>query len=139
VTGLCSVQASTVRVMALLPDQMRLIVLIAVCGLLWSLESVVPLYRYQNSSVRHALPNIALTLILILTNLALSFSSAYWLRSLFSTRLACSFSSVSRRGRCWFWEFWRWTFSPMWRMSCSINPGWGGSSIASITPKLQLM
>jgi sterol desaturase/sphingolipid hydroxylase (fatty acid hydroxylase superfamily) len=62
---------------ALLTDQVRLLVLVGLCGLLWSLESIVPLYRYQNSRVRHALPNVALTLILVLTNLALSFSSAY--------------------------------------------------------------
>jgi sterol desaturase/sphingolipid hydroxylase (fatty acid hydroxylase superfamily) len=62
---------------ALLTDQVRLLALVGVCGLLWSLESIVPLYRYQNSRVRHALPNVALTLILVLMNLALSFSSAY--------------------------------------------------------------
>jgi sterol desaturase/sphingolipid hydroxylase (fatty acid hydroxylase superfamily) len=62
---------------SLLTDQMRLLALVGICGLLWSLESIVPLYRYQNSRVRHALPNVALTLILVLTNLALSFFSAY--------------------------------------------------------------
>lgn len=61
----------------LLTDQMRLLVLVGLCGFLWSLESAVPLYRYQNSRVRHAVPNVALTMILVLTNLALSFSSAY--------------------------------------------------------------
>src|SRR5882762_5040702 len=60
-----------------LSDQTRLIALVALCGFLWSLESIVPLYLYQNSRVRHAMPNVALTLILVLTNLALSFSSAY--------------------------------------------------------------
>src|SRR4026208_626733 len=60
-----------------LSDQSRLIALVALCALLWSLESIVPLYRYQNSRVRHALPNVGLTLILVLTNLTLSFSSAY--------------------------------------------------------------
>ena len=59
-----------------LSDQTRLLALVCSCGLLWSLESIVPLYRYQNSRVRHALPNVALTLILLLTNMALSFSSA---------------------------------------------------------------
>lgn len=62
---------------ALLTDQGRLLLLVGLCGLLWSVESIVPLYRYQNSRMRHALPNVALTLILVLTNLALSFSSAY--------------------------------------------------------------
>ena len=60
-----------------LSDQTRLITLVALCGLLWSLESIVPLYRYQDSRVRHALPNVALTVMLLLTNLSLSFSSAY--------------------------------------------------------------
>jgi len=62
---------------SLLSDQMRLLVLVGLCGLLWSAESVVPLYQYQTSRVRHAFPNVALTLILVLTNLVLSFSSAY--------------------------------------------------------------
>ena len=65
----------------MLTDQIRLLALVGLCGLLWSLESIVPLYQHQNqyqiSRVRHALPNVALTLILVLTNLALSFSSAY--------------------------------------------------------------
>jgi sterol desaturase/sphingolipid hydroxylase (fatty acid hydroxylase superfamily) len=61
----------------LVSDQMRLLVLVGLCGLLWSLESVLPLYRYQHSRVRHALANVALAVILVLTNLALSFSSAY--------------------------------------------------------------
>lgn len=62
---------------ALLSEQARLLALIGLCGILWSLESIAPLYRFHQSRVRHALPNIALTLILVLTNLALSFSSAY--------------------------------------------------------------
>jgi sterol desaturase/sphingolipid hydroxylase (fatty acid hydroxylase superfamily) len=37
----------------------------------------MPLYRYQNSRIRHAFPNVALTVTLVLTNLALSFSSAW--------------------------------------------------------------
>jgi sterol desaturase/sphingolipid hydroxylase (fatty acid hydroxylase superfamily) len=61
----------------MLTDQTRLLLLVGFCGLLWSLESIVPLYPYQHSRVRHALPNVGLTLILVLTNLTLSFSSAY--------------------------------------------------------------
>ena len=61
----------------LLTDQVRLALLVSLCGLLWSLESLVPLYQYRNSRLRHALPNIALTIILVVTNLTLSFSSAY--------------------------------------------------------------
>jgi sterol desaturase/sphingolipid hydroxylase (fatty acid hydroxylase superfamily) len=51
--------------------------LIALCGLLWTLESIVPLYRFRDSRLRHAIPNVALTLLLVITNLSLSFSSAY--------------------------------------------------------------
>jgi len=60
-----------------LTDQARLVMLIALCGLLWALESIIPLYRFRNSRVRHAIPNVALTLLLVITNLSLSFSSAY--------------------------------------------------------------
>lgn len=60
-----------------LTDQARLAMLIALCGFLWALESIIPLYRFRNSRVRHALPNVALTLMLVITNLSLSFSSAY--------------------------------------------------------------
>ncbi|HEX5702572.1 MAG TPA: sterol desaturase family protein [Pyrinomonadaceae bacterium] len=60
----------------LLSDQMRLLVLVGLCGLLWSVESILPLYRYQHR-VRHAAPNVALAVILVLMNLALSFTSAY--------------------------------------------------------------
>ena len=62
---------------SLLSDQARLLALVAVCGLLWSLESIAPLYRYRNGRVRHALSNVALAVLLVLTNLGLSFSSAY--------------------------------------------------------------
>ena len=51
----------------------RLLALVATCAVLWSLESLVPLYRYPGHRLRHALPNIALTVILLATNLALSF------------------------------------------------------------------
>jgi len=62
---------------ALLTDQARLAVLILLCGLLWGLESIIPLYRFRHSRVRHAMPNVALTVLLVITNLSLSFSSAY--------------------------------------------------------------
>ena len=61
----------------LLTDQGRLIILIVLCGFLWALESIIPLYRFRYSRVRHAMPNVALTLLLVITNLSLSFSSAY--------------------------------------------------------------
>jgi sterol desaturase/sphingolipid hydroxylase (fatty acid hydroxylase superfamily) len=60
-----------------LTDQARLVMLIGLCGLLWALESIIPLYRFRRSRVRHAIPNLALTLMLVITNLSLSFSSAY--------------------------------------------------------------
>jgi len=59
-----------------LTDQARLLTLIAVCGLLWALESMIPLYSFHNR-VRHAMPNVVLTLMLLITNLSLSFSLAY--------------------------------------------------------------
>ena len=62
---------------AVLTDQARLVMLIGLCGLLWALESVIPLYKFRNSRVRHAMPNVALTLMLVITNLSLSFSSAF--------------------------------------------------------------
>lgn len=69
---------------ALLSDQARLVILIGLCALLWALESIIPLYRFRYSRVRHAMPNVALTLILVITNLCLSFFSA-WLAA-FSVR-----------------------------------------------------
>jgi sterol desaturase/sphingolipid hydroxylase (fatty acid hydroxylase superfamily) len=62
---------------SLLSDQVRVLALVGICALLWSLESITPLYRYHHSRLRHALSNVALAVILVLTNLALSFSSAY--------------------------------------------------------------
>lgn len=61
---------------ALLSDQVRLLALVAGCALLWSLESIAPLYQYRGR-VQHALSNVALAIILVLTNLTLSFASAY--------------------------------------------------------------
>lgn len=60
-----------------LTDQARLLMLIAVCGLLWALESIIPLYRFRNSRMRHAIPNVVLMIMLVITNLSLSFSFAY--------------------------------------------------------------
>ena len=62
---------------SVLTDQGRLVMLIALCSVLWALESIIPLYKFCNSRVRHAIPNVALTLMLVITNLSLSFSSAY--------------------------------------------------------------
>jgi sterol desaturase/sphingolipid hydroxylase (fatty acid hydroxylase superfamily) len=54
----------------------RLLLLIAGCALLWSLESVMPLRRYAGGGVRRAMANVALTAIVLLTNLALAFVAA---------------------------------------------------------------
>jgi sterol desaturase/sphingolipid hydroxylase (fatty acid hydroxylase superfamily) len=59
-----------------IPDEVRLSLLVIGCGLLWVVESVRPLYRDRPHRWRHALPNLGLTVILILTNIVLSFSSA---------------------------------------------------------------
>jgi sterol desaturase/sphingolipid hydroxylase (fatty acid hydroxylase superfamily) len=57
-------------------DQGRLAELVVLCGFLWAVESIVPLFRYEGGRLRHGLPNIALTVLLVLTNLVLSFASA---------------------------------------------------------------
>src|SRR5512138_1393587 len=62
--------------MSWLSEPVRLFLLITLCTLLWSLESLIPLYNYKYSRTRHAVPNVALTFALLLTNLALSFTSA---------------------------------------------------------------
>ncbi|HEX6623548.1 MAG TPA: sterol desaturase family protein [Pyrinomonadaceae bacterium] len=59
-----------------LSEQARLSALIILCALLWTLESVVPLYRYGRDHLPHAFPNVALALLLVLTNLALSAGTA---------------------------------------------------------------
>ena len=57
-------------------DQTRLLVLVISCAGLWCAESVLPLYVYDRQRLRRAVPNIALAVILVLTNLALSFAAA---------------------------------------------------------------
>src|SRR5688500_18472478 len=51
----------------------RLILLIGACAFLWSLEAIWPLQRYRASRLRRALPNAALTVLVVVLNLALSF------------------------------------------------------------------
>lgn len=75
-----------------LSEHMRLLVLITVCGLLWSLESVVPLYQYKKQRFRRALPNIALAALLIFTNLALSFISARFSAFVTNNRIGLFFT-----------------------------------------------
>lgn len=60
----------------LLSSPFRLVFLVTCCAVLWSMESLVPLYRYRNDRLRRTWPNIALTAIVLLTNLALSFVAA---------------------------------------------------------------
>ena len=60
----------------LFSDRGRLLELVALCGILWTVESLIPLYRYPAGRLRHGLPNVALTVLLIATNLVLSFGSA---------------------------------------------------------------
>ena len=60
----------------LLSDQSRLLALFIAAILLWCVESQVPLYRYERHRLRRALPNIGFTVLLILTNLALSVVTA---------------------------------------------------------------
>jgi sterol desaturase/sphingolipid hydroxylase (fatty acid hydroxylase superfamily) len=59
-----------------LSDQGRLLALAGLCGLLWALESLIPLRRYADGRLRHSLPNIALTALLVVLNVVLSFGSA---------------------------------------------------------------
>lgn len=60
----------------LFSDQSRLLLLVLACAVLWSLESVVPIYTYRKLRLRRALPNISLAIILVITNLTLSFATA---------------------------------------------------------------
>ena len=63
--------------MSFLPSaQVRLLVLIISTTVLWSVESLLPLYRYDKHRLRRALPNIAFTVLLVLINLSLSFATA---------------------------------------------------------------
>ena len=53
-------------------DALRLGLLVAACAVLWSLESLVPLYHYREQRLRRALPNVELTVLVVLMNVALS-------------------------------------------------------------------
>ena len=59
-----------------LSDQSRLLALIIGATILWYVESLGPLYNYDKHRLRRALPNIALTALLVVTNLALSVITA---------------------------------------------------------------
>lgn len=60
----------------LVSEHGRLVALVLLCGMLWMLESVIPLFRYPGGRLRHGLPNLALTALLVATNVVLSFGSA---------------------------------------------------------------
>ncbi len=59
-----------------LSSQSRLLALVILCTVLWSLESAIPLYKYKKHRLRRAVPNLTLTVLLVLMNLVLSFASA---------------------------------------------------------------
>ena len=54
-------------------DQTRLVALLTALALLWLLEYLLPLYKFGNNRWRRALPNLALTALLVFTNIPLSF------------------------------------------------------------------
>jgi len=60
-----------------IPDQVRLMTLVIACGLLWSLESLIPLYRGRLNRLRHSVPNVVLTVLLVITNITFSAIFAY--------------------------------------------------------------
>src|SRR5689334_18799800 len=53
-------------------DRTRLIILLAACALLSSIELFVPLFRYRRGRLRRAFPNILLAAGVLITNLALA-------------------------------------------------------------------
>ena len=57
-------------------DRGRLAALVILCGLLWAIESIVPLFALGDRRARHALPNLGLTALLVAVNLVLSFGTA---------------------------------------------------------------
>lgn len=59
-----------------LSPQFRLLLLVTCCAVLWSLESLAPLFRYREHRLRRIGPNVALTVLVLLVNLALSFVAA---------------------------------------------------------------
>lgn len=58
-------------------EPVRVALLIAGCAVLWSLESIIPLYSAGANRMRRALPNVGLTVLLLVTNLVLSFAAAW--------------------------------------------------------------
>ena len=56
---------------------MRLFFVIGLYVVLMSVEAVVPLFRFRDRRLSRTLPNLALTIVALLTNLALSFLAAW--------------------------------------------------------------
>jgi sterol desaturase/sphingolipid hydroxylase (fatty acid hydroxylase superfamily) len=54
----------------------RVLLLLTGCAVLWSLESIIPLFCFGDRRLRRVLPNVGLTVLLLLTNLLLSFAAA---------------------------------------------------------------
>lgn len=75
----------------LLSDQSRLLALIIGAAVLWCIESLIPLYDYEKRRLRRAQPNIALTVLLVVTNLALSVVTASVANFAYSKRLGLFF------------------------------------------------
>ena len=75
----------------LLSPQSRLLGLIIGATVLWTIESVLPLYEYEKHRLRRALPNIAFTVLLVLTNLLLSSVTACVANFVMDKRIGLSF------------------------------------------------
>ena len=60
----------------MISSEVRLLLLISVCALLWSLETMWPLQRFRGARLRRVVPNVVLTVFVVLLNLALSFGVA---------------------------------------------------------------
>src|SRR5437868_2911464 len=58
----------------ILSDQTRLLILAGMWALLTLIEGVLPLFQYRRSRMRRAMPNIGLTILVVITNFGLSFA-----------------------------------------------------------------
>ena len=59
----------------------RSIILISGITFFWSIESIIPLFRFDYKKLRHAIPNLFFTLTTIIVNFSLAFlllNSADW-------------------------------------------------------------
>src|SRR5687768_17099144 len=106
-------------------EQTRLLALIMGCAVLWSLESVVPLYVYEKNRLRRALPNITLTVLLVLTNPVLSFAIVGVSNFLVNRQLRpiVSVAHVANVVDGPVGELWRWTSLRIWHTWLCTNFG----------------